>query len=156
MIEIERKFLVTGSFKEAAVEALHIVQGYLSTSVGATVRVRTKGEKGYLTIKGRTSENGMSRYEWEKEISVDEARQLLGLCGSNVIDKTRYIVPFEGHVFEVDEFYGTNQGLVMAEIELTSEDEVFERPEWLGLEVTGDVRYYNSQLLAEPYSTWDI
>ena len=153
-IEIERKFLVSGDFKASAVEAFHIVQGYLSTSAGVTVRVRTKGDKAYLTIKGKTSESGLSRFEWEKEISVDEAAGLLALCGGKVIDKTRYIVPFGGHVFEVDEFHGDNVGLIMAEVELSSEDEEFGKPEWLGEEVTGDKRYYNSQLLHNPVNKW--
>ena len=137
-IEIERKFLVSGDFKASAVEAFHIVQGYLSTSVGVTVRVRTKGDKAFLTIKGKTSYSGLSRYEWEKE----------------VIDKTRYMVPYGEHVYEVDEFHGDNLGLVMAEVELSSEDEEFLKPEWLGEEVTGDERYYNSQLLHNPVSKW--
>lgn len=153
-IEIERKFLVDGDFRSSSVDALHIVQGYLSTSAGATVRVRTMDDKGWLTIKGRTSVSGMSRFEWEKEIPLDEARQLLLLCGSKVIDKMRYVVPFEGHVFEVDEFFGENEGLLMAEVELASEDECFEKPAWLGAEVTGDVRYYNSCLLQNPYKDW--
>ncbi len=153
-IEIERKFLVDGDFRSSSVDALHIVQGYLSTSSGATVRVRTMDDKGWLTIKGRTSVSGMSRFEWEKEIPLDEARQLLLLCGSKVIDKMRYVVPFEGHVFEVDEFFGENEGLLMAEVELASEDECFEKPAWLGAEVTGDVRYYNSCLLQNPYKDW--
>ena len=153
-IEIERKFLVEGDFRSSAVDALNIVQGYLSTSDGATVRVRTMGERGFLTIKGRTSDSGMSRYEWEKEIPVEEAGQLLKLCGSKVIDKTRYVVPFAGHVFEVDEFHGDNEGLILAEVELSCEDEAFERPSWLGSEVTGDVRYYNSRLLHNPLNKW--
>ena len=153
-IEIERKFLVSGDFKESAVESFRIVQGYLSTSAGVTVRVRTKGEKAYLTIKGKTSDSGMSRFEWEKEIPLEESAGLLELCGGKVIDKTRYIVPFGGQVFEVDEFHGDNAGLVMAEIELSSEDEEFDKPEWLGHEVTGDVRYYNSQLLHNPVNKW--
>ncbi len=153
-IEIERKFLVSGDFKASAVEAFHIVQGYLSTSVGVTVRVRTKGDKAFLTIKGKTSYSGLSRYEWEKEIPADEAAGLLALCGGKVIDKTRYMVPYGEHVYEVDEFHGDNLGLVMAEVELSSEDEEFLKPEWLGEEVTGDERYYNSQLRHNPVSKW--
>ena len=153
MIEIERKFLVEGEFKSHAKAALRIRQGYLSTDAGATVRVRTKGDKGYLTIKGKTGESGMSRFEWEKEIPSDEAERLLGLCKA-VIDKTRYLVDVGNHVFEVDEFYGDNQGLLIAEVELSSEDEAFDRPQWLGKEVTGDVKYYNSRLLSCPYCRW--
>jgi len=115
--------------------------------------VRTKGDKGYLTVKGKTNESGMSRFEWEKEIPFEEAGRLLGLCKA-VIDKTRYLVDVGSHTFEVDEFYGENEGLLLAEVELSSEDEQFERPDWLGEEVTGDLRYYNSRLLASPYVNW--
>ena len=152
--EIERKFLVEGDFYEHVASSARIVQGYLASSPSATVRVRIYGEKGYMTVKGRTSDSGMSRFEWEKEISVDEALSLLRLCGGGVIDKVRHLVPFAGHVFEVDVFHGMNEGLVMAEVELSSEEEVFERPSWLGQEVTGEVRYYNSMLLKNPYTKW--
>lgn len=152
-IEIERKFLVDGDFKSFAHESLKICQGYLATDEGRTVRVRIKGDRGFLTIKGKTSDSGMSRFEWEKEIPEDEARRLLGLCEAT-IDKTRYLVDIGKHVYEVDEFHGDNEGLVMAEVELESEDEQFERPSWLGQEVTGDRRYYNSMLLHNPYKNW--
>ena len=152
-IEIERKFLVAGEYKPFAESSVRVKQGYLCNEEGRTVRVRVMDDKGYLTIKGRTSESGMSRFEWEKEIQVQEAERLLGLCGT-VIDKTRYYIKAGEHVFEVDEFYGDNLGLVLAEIELSSEDEAFERPSWLGEEVTGDVRYYNSVLLRNPYKNW--
>ena len=152
-IEIERKFLVKGEYKSSARQSLRIRQGYLSSEEGRTVRVRRMGEKGFLTVKGRTSESGMSRFEWEKEIPADEAERLLGLC-PRIIDKTRYLVDVGGHTFEVDEFYGDNEGLVLAEIELSSEDECFEKPSWLGEEVTGDVRYFNSMLLRNPYRNW--
>ena len=152
-IEIERKFLVEGEFKSLVCDSFRIRQGYLSTDEGRTVRVRIKGEEGFLTIKGRTSDSGMSRYEWEKEIPVEEASRLLDMCPS-VIDKIRYIVPSGKHIFEVDVFYGDNEGLVMAEIELESEDEAFERPSWLGREVTGQPRYFNSMLLRNPYKNW--
>ncbi len=144
--EIERKFLVEGEFRESAVEAFRIAQGYLCSVPERTVRVRIKGEKGFITVKGRGSESGMSRYEWEKEIPVAEARELLKLCEPGIIDKTRFIIPAGSHVFEVDEFHGANEGLVLAEIELSSEAESFPRPAWLGREVTGDPRYYNSTL----------
>ena len=149
-IEIERKFLVKGEYKPFARESCRICQGYLCTDEGRTVRVRTFGDRGFLTIKGRTSESGMSRFEWEKEIPAEEAVRLLSLCAAT-IDKTRYLVDVGEHVFEVDEFYGDNEGLVLAEVELKSEDESFERPSWLGDEVTGDKRYYNSMLLRDPY-----
>ena len=152
--EIERKFLVSGDFKQEAVDSFHLVQGYISADPDRTVRVRIKGAHGYLTIKGRSSADGLSRYEWEKEIPVEEARELMSLCGPGVIDKTRYHVPCCGHTFEVDEFYGSNQGLVLAEIELQDEQEAFQKPSWLGEEVTGDIRYYNSMLMKCPFTEW--
>ena len=154
-IEIERKFLVKDeSFKSMATESHRLTQGYICKESGRTVRVRLWDDKGYLTIKGGGSASGMSRYEWEKEISAEDARDLFMLCQSGIIDKTRYIVPVDGKIFEVDEFYGENAGLVMAEIELGSEDEPFTRPSWLGDEVTGDRRYYNSMLSVHPFSEW--
>ena len=152
--EIERKFLVSGDFKQEAVDSFHLVQGYISADPDRTVRVRIKGAHGYLTIKGRSSADGLSRYEWEKEIPVEEARELMSLCGPGVIDKIRYHVPCCGHTFEVDEFYGSNQGLVLAEIELQDEQEAFQKPSWLGEEVTGDIRYYNSMLMKCPFTEW--
>ena len=155
MIEIERKFLVKNdSFKTAAFAQNRIAQGYLSSVPERTVRVRIKGEKGYLTIKGITNETGMSRFEWEKEIPVDEAKNLLLLCKKGVIDKTRYEVKMGKHTYEVDEFYGENEGLIIAEIELQSEEETFDKPNWLGQEVTNDQRYYNSNLSVNPYTKW--
>ena len=154
-IEIERKFLVKDeSFKSMATESHRLTQGYICKENGRTVRVRLWDDKGYLTIKGAGSASGMSRYEWEKEISAEDARDLFMLCQSGIIDKTRYIVPVDGKTFEVDEFYGENAGLVMAEIELESEDAAFTRPSWLGKEVTGDRRYYNSMLSVHPFSEW--
>ena len=154
-IEIERKFLVKDeSFKSMATESHRLTQGYICKENGRTVRVRLWDDKGYLTIKGAGSASGMSRYEWEKEISAEDARDLFMLCQSGIIDKTRYIVPVDGKTFEVDEFYGENVGLVMAEIELESEDAAFTRPSWLGKEVTGDRRYYNSMLSVHPFSEW--
>lgn len=152
-IETERKFLVKdSSFKQLAVKAYRIKQGYIAHDGGNTVRVRIRDNQGFLTIKG-PSMNGISRFEWEREIPLQEAEELFLLCRGGAIDKTRYIVP-SGKYFEVDEFYGENEGLVMAEIELDSPDEPFERPEWLGEEVTGDKRYYNSYLLRNPYRLW--
>jgi len=154
--EIERKFLVCGEFKSFAVKALPISQAYLASTPTSTVRVRTKGEKGYITIKGRSDAAGMSRFEWEKEIPAQEAEALMLLGDSRRIAKTRYLVPnTDGkHTWEVDEFYGENEGLVMAEIELGSEDEPFDKPSWIGKEVTGDRRYYNSHLIQSPYKSW--
>ena len=153
-LEIERKFLVTGDFKAFADKSVRIVQGYLSSVPERTVRVRVKGDHGSITVKGLGSESGASRFEWEKEIPADEALDLIKICEPGVIDKTRYLVEAGEHVFEVDEFYGDNEGLVVAEVELASEDEAFERPDWLGKEVTGDPRYYNSSLVSNPYRHW--
>ena len=152
--EIERKFLVKGDFKNLAVKSTRIIQGYLSSVPERTVRVRVKGDKGFLTIKGIGSTSGASRFEWEKEISTTEANELLAICEPGVIDKTRFLVKAGPHTFEVDEFYGENEGLTVAEVELSSEGESFERPEWLGEEVTGDARYYNSMLMKNPYTKW--
>jgi adenylate cyclase len=155
MIEIERKFLVKDdSFKAAAFAQNRITQGYLSSVPERTVRIRIKGNKGYLTIKGVSNGTGMSRFEWEKEIPVAEANQLLLLCEKGVIDKTRFEIKNGNHIFEVDEFYGENKGLIIAEIELNSETETFEKPSWLGIEVTNDKRYYNSYLSNNPYKNW--
>ena len=150
--EIERKFLVSGEFRQDSPESYRIMQGYICSDPDRTVRVRVRGDKGFLTIKGRGSEDGLSRYEWEKEIPVSEAFELMALCGSGVIDKTRYLVPFGKHTYEVDVFHGANEGLVLAEIELSDEQEAFDKPSWLGEEVTGDVRYYNSMLSLHPFS----
>ena len=152
--EIERKFLVKGEFKNSAKKETRIIQGYLSSVPERTVRVRLKGEKGFITIKGIGNESGASRYEWEKEIPTDEVKDLLNICEAGVIDKTRFLVDSGAHTYEVDEFYGENQGLIVAEVELSSEDEKFNKPEWLGEEVTGDVKYYNSMLMKNPYTKW--
>lgn len=153
MIEIERKFLVKdNSFLDDFSRSNRIVQGYLSSHPERTVRVRIKGENGYLTIKGKSE--GFSRYEWEKEINFEEAEKLLQLCESGVIDKIRYDVIVGTHIFEVDVFYGENEGLVLAEIELQTEDETFEKPNWLGEEVTENIKYYNSYLSKNPFKTW--
>ena len=153
--EIEKKFLVKGDFKSSVVKETRITQGYLSSVPERTVRIRVKGEKGYITIKGIGNASGASRYEWEKEISITEAKELLELCEPGIIDKTRYIVPADGDlVFEVDEFYGENEGLTVAEIELPTEETPFTKPEWLGVEVTGDVKYFNSMLMKTPFKNW--
>ncbi len=155
MLEIERKFLVTSdAFKKEAISQKRITQGYLSAVPERTVRVRTKGDQAFLTIKGASNETGMSRFEWEKEIPVEDAKKLLLLCEKGVIDKTRFEIKAGKHLYEVDEFYGDNQGLIMAEIELQSETESFEKPNWLGKEVTNDSRYYNAYLSKNPYTDW--
>ena len=155
MIEIERKFLVnSNTFKTEAFTQNRIAQGYLSSVPGRTVRVRIKGNKGYLTIKGASNESGLSRFEWEKEIPVEEATALLKLCEKGVVDKTRFEVKIGNHIFEVDDFYGENEGLIIAEVELKSETEAFEKPVWLGKEVTNDIRYYNSYLSKNPFTNW--
>ena len=153
-LEIERKFLVSGEFKSKAKSSERLVQGYLCCDARRTVRVRVKGETGYITVKGKSKDGGLSRFEWEKEISSQEAEHLLPLCEPGIIDKVRHLVDFEGHTFEVDEFLGENEGLILAELELSSVDEDFQRPEWLGEEVTGDRRYYNSYLSVHPFKIW--
>ncbi len=155
MIEIERKFLISSNqYKEHATSKTRIVQGFLNTHADRTVRVRIKGEQGYITIKGRSNTSGTTRFEWEKEIPLKEAEDLLTLCEKGVIEKARFEIPFGNHVYEVDEFYGLNEGLIIAEVELNSENESFQKPKWLGKEVTGDVRYYNSQLSKLPFKEW--
>ena len=155
MTEIERKFLVNDdSFKTEAFTKNHIVQGYLNSNPERTVRIRIKGNKGFLTIKGASNDTGLSRFEWEKEIPVAEAKALLLLCEKGVIDKTRFEIKQGNHTFEVDEFYGDNEGLIVAEIELSTETETFEKPNWLGIEVTGDIRYYNAYLSNNPFKKW--
>lgn len=155
MIEIERKFLVTSNvFKEEAFKSTRIIQGYLNRDSARTVRVRLKGEKGILSVKGKSSDDGLSRFEWEKNIEKYEAESLLKLCEKGVIDKMRYEVKVGNHIFEVDEFFGDNKGLIMAEVELQNENESFKKPHWLGEEVTGKTKYYNSQLSMHPFNTW--
>lgn len=150
-LEIERKFLVKGDFMPFVKESVHIVQGYLNLDKNRTVRVRIRGDRGFITVKGPT--DGVKRFEWEKEIPVGEASEMLELC-RGVIDKTRCLVPAGGHTYEVDVFHGDNEGLVVAEIELSDPDEIFVRPEWLGEEVSRDRRYYNSQLIVNPFNRW--
>jgi adenylate cyclase len=152
--EIERKFLVEGKFKPFAEKSLRIKQGYISSDPERSVRIRISGDKGFITIKGIGNKAGTSRYEWEKEIPSDEAEALLKICEPGIIEKTRYLVHHGDHTFEVDEFYGENEGLTIAEVELESEDEQFEKPGWLGREITGDDRYYNLMLMKNPISTW--
>jgi len=155
MIEIERKFLVTTeAFKKDAFKKTRISQGFLNRDKARTVRVRLKEELGYITVKGMSSNNGLSRFEWEKEIPKKEAKSLLKLCEPTIIDKIRYEVEVGNHIFEVDEFFGDNEGLIIAEVELNDENEIFDKPDWLGKEVTGNIKYYNSQLSKQPYTNW--
>lgn len=154
-IEIERKFLVTDdSYKTLAYHSDRIAQGYICREGGNSARVRVRGDKGYITIKGPSRDGGLSRYEWEKEIPVQEAWELMRLCNGATIDKTRYLVRCGAHTFEIDEFHGDNEGLVVAEVELSNADELFEKPGFIGKEVTGDKRYYNSSLTRVPYKCW--
>ncbi|MBF4982867.1 CYTH domain-containing protein [Nonlabens mediterrranea] len=154
MLEIERKFLVNNTDFLKKVKGKRITQGYLSTDPARTVRVRIKGTQGFITIKGQSTDSGLTRYEWEKEISIVEAEELLELALLGVIDKTRYEIAIEKHTWEIDVFHASNNGLVLAEIELETEDETFSKPNWIAQEVTGDKRYYNSHLSAKPFSEW--
>ena len=154
--EIERKFLVTGDYKSEAYTSVRITQGYLSRVPERVVRIRIKGDKGFITIKGTTNDTGLSRFEWEKEIPLADAQSLLKLTEPGVIDKTRHLIKnTDGkHTWEVDEFHGDNEGLIMAEIELENESDLFDKPSWLGKEVTGDKRYYNAYLSEKPFKNW--
>ena len=155
MLEIERKFIVINdSYKTMAFQSDRIAQGYICREGGNSARVRVRGNKGYITIKGPSLDGGLSRFEWEKEISVAEALDLLKLCHDGIIDKTRHLVKCGEHIFEVDEFFGDNEGLVVAEVELGDVNEKFEKPDFIGEEVTGDKRYYNSRLTRYPYKSW--
>ena len=153
--EIERKFLVKGEFKKLAIRNYKILQGFLSTVPERTVRIRIRDDKGFITVKGISNKSGTTRFEWEKEISFIEAENLLILCEPTIIEKVRYIIPTNNNLFfEVDEFLGDNKGLVVAEIELPKENTLFKAPNWLGIEVTGEKRYYNSMLAKNPYCNW--
>ncbi|WOD45168.1 CYTH domain-containing protein [Hwangdonia lutea] len=156
MIEIERKFLVTSNvFKDRAFKSTRIIQGFLNRDPERTVRIRLKGDNGVLTVKGQSSNNGLSRFEWETNIEKHEAESLLKLCENGIINKIRHEIKVGNHFFEVDEFFGDNQGLIIAEVELQHENESFEKPIWLGKEVTGQIKYYNSQLSKQPYISWE-
>jgi len=155
MLEIERKFLVKSTdFKIEAISEEKISQGFLNTHPERTVRIRVRGNKGYLTVKGKSNKSGTSRFEWEREIKRADAEELLQLCEQGILEKTRYKINVDSHIFEVDEFHGENKGLIVAEVELEDENESFEKPNWLGKEVTGDIKYYNSQLSRNPYLNW--
>jgi CYTH domain-containing protein len=152
-IEIERKYLTASDGWRGLAEGIEYRQGYLSVIKERTVRVRTVGDRGYLTIKGIST--GASRAEYEYEIPVGDTHEMLDeLCEHPLIEKRRHRIPYGDLIWEVDEFLGDNQGLVVAEVELTSEDQLIELPDWIGEEVTGDPRYFNSNLVARPYSTW--
>ncbi len=154
-IEVERKFLVKSDiYKREVKSRTKIIQGFLNTDPERTVRVRIRGDEGYLTVKGKSNATGTTRFEWEKEIRYKEAASLIDLCEPSVLEKIRFEVSVGKHIFEVDEFLGLNKGLVVAEIELQHENEAFEKPDWLGEEVTGQIKYYNSQLSKKPYSNW--
>lgn len=154
--EIEKKFLVKGDFKACAFKAVHITQGYLSSIPERTVRIRIKEDRGFITVKGKSNDSGATRFEWEKEIAAEDAKALMNLAEPGVIDKTRYLIKnTDGvHTWEVDEFYGDNLGLIVAEVELSDENEPFDKPSWLGEEVTGDPKYFNSMLMKNPYKNW--
>lgn len=155
MLEIERKFIVKNTtFLADNVKCYQISQGYLNSNPERTVRIRIKNDKGFITVKGLGNESGTTRFEWEKEIPVTEAEVLLQLCEDFIISKTRYEVIFGGKIFEVDIFHGKNEGLLLAEIELQNENEIFTKPEWLGEEVTGNEKYYNAYLSRYPFSLW--
>ena len=155
MLEIERKFLVSSeAFKKEAQKKTRIVQGFLNTHPERTVRIRIKGAQAFITVKGISDKAGVSRFEWEREISIEEAEALLKLCEPGMIEKIRYEVSVGEHIFEVDEFFGNNEGLVVAEVELSEVNEIFTKPDWLGNEVTGITKYYNSQLSKHPFSSW--
>ncbi|WP_010519584.1 CYTH domain-containing protein [Croceivirga radicis] len=154
-LEIERKFLIlSDTFKKEAYQKDRLVQGYLNTHPDRTVRVRIMNHEAFMTVKGPTNTAGTSRFEWEINIPVEEATNLIDLCETGILEKYRYRVPVGRHIFEVDEFLGENKGLIVAEIELQHENEPFEKPNWLGKEVTGDKRYYNSALTKKPFTTW--
>ena len=153
--EIERKFLVLNDdFKKESFKKERIIQGFLSSVPERTVRVRLIGDQGFLTVKGIGNESGTTRFEWEKEIGGEEAKKLLSLCEPGIIDKERYYVKSGRHIFEIDVFSLENQGLVIAELELDSEHETFIMPAWVGKEVTGKARYYNSSLSKRPFKKW--
>ena len=154
-LEIERKFLVAGEFRDQAYAHSHIRQGYISSGNGRTVRIRIRDNRGYLTIKGPSDRAGLARYEFETEVSLSDAEDLMRICEPGIIDKTRHLVKSGELTFEVDELHGENAGLVMAEVELPDENTLIIRPSWLGKEVTGDERYYNVMLSKHPYVSWE-
>ncbi len=154
-LEIERKFLtISNSFKKESYQKIYIKQGFLSSHKERTVRVRVTNESAFITVKGISNSSGTSRFEWEQKILQKDAEDLLILCEETIIEKNRFLIKKENHIFEVDEFLGANKGLIIAEIELKHEDEKFIKPSWLGKEVTGHIKYYNSNLSNKPFATW--
>ena len=153
-VEIERKYLVSNDYKQDVSNYYRIVQGYLSSHPERSVRIRIIDDNAFITIKGKGNESGTTRFEWEKEIDIEEGENLLELCEPGVIEKTRNIVNYKDHIFEIDEFYGENAGLILCEVELMSEDEHIVFPHWIVKEVTGDPRYYNTSLIKSPFLSW--
>ena len=154
-IEIERKFLtIDDTFKKESHKKIYIKQGFLNSDKERTVRIRITNEQAFITVKGKSNTSGTSRYEWEKKIAIKEAQELMLLCEKPIIEKHRFLVKLDNHTFEIDEFLGENEGLIIAEIELSNENENFKKPTWLGQEVTGQIKYYNSNLSKNPFSSW--
>ncbi|MDR6299676.1 CYTH domain-containing protein [Mesonia maritima] len=157
MQEIERKFLVTSEkYKKEAFQQINIQQAYLNSHPERTTRIRIKNNEALITVKGKSSANGLTRFEWEKQIEVNDAKELLKLCEPGKIEKTRFLVKSGKHVFEVDEFYAENEGLTIAEVELKNENENVILPDWIGEEVTREKKYYNSSLINHPYKNWEV
>ena len=155
-LEIERKFLIINNeFKKVSFKRKYIIQGYLNSNKNRVVRIRIIDNKAYLTVKGISDENGIKRFEWEKEISLKEAKELMELCEKGIIEKYRYYHRYEDHLFEIDEFLGMSKGLCVAEVELKHENEFFQKPSYLGKEVTGEKKYYNSNLTKFPFNEWE-
>jgi CYTH domain-containing protein len=155
MIEIERKFLVKDqSYENEVVTSRAIKQGFLSTDPNRTVRIRVEETRGFITVKGISTDGGVSRFEWENPLSKAAAEALFRLCLPGKIEKTRHVVSVGSHLFEVDVFGGDNQGLIVAEVELSEPNQAFEKPAWLGVEVTGEKKYYNASLSQHPYKDW--
>ena len=153
--EIERKFLVTNTnFIKEATSKEYIVQAFLNRNPDRTVRIRIKDDKAFITVKGVSNAEGTTRREWEYAIPVSDAKEMLKICEEGAIEKWRYLIPVGDHIFEVDIFEGENEGLIVAEVELGSEAESFQKPAWLGEEVTGNLSYYNSNLSQHPFTKW--
>ena len=154
-LEIERKFLVSSdAFKQDAFQKNYIKQGFLNSDKERVVRVRLRDDTGFLTIKGKSNKTVTTRFEWEKEISKTDAQDLFNLCEDGIIEKYRYLITSDQHTYEVDVFLGDNEGLIVAEIELSSENESFQKPNWIDKEVTGNIAYYNSNLSKHPFKNW--
>ena len=155
-LEIERKFLIKNhEFKKVSFKKKYLLQGYLNSNQNRVVRIRMIDDVAYITIKGVSDETGLKRIEWEKEIPMEEAKELLKLCEEGIIEKVRYYHTYDDHLFEIDEFSGMNKGLYIVEVELKHENEVFKKPSYLGKEVTGEKKYYNSNLTKSPFNKWE-